>query len=76
MADRGTVKLDPSKSPKAMDIRGAEGPNKGKTILAIYELDGDTLRVCYDHSGKARPSAFKAEAKSPRSLITYRRAKP
>src|ERR1700731_2414565 len=35
--DKGTVKLDPSKKPRSLDITGTEGPNKGKTILAIYE---------------------------------------
>src|SRR5580704_8177213 len=45
--DEGTVKLDAKAKPKALDVTGTEGPNKGKTFLAIYERDGDTLRVCY-----------------------------
>jgi uncharacterized protein (TIGR03067 family) len=49
--DQGTVKLNPTAKPKEMDITGTDGPNKGKTILAIYERDGDTLRVCYDPGG-------------------------
>lgn len=57
--DRGTCKRNPSAKPKALDITGTEGPNKGKTILAIYERNGDTLRVCYDLSGKSRPVEFK-----------------
>ena len=56
--DRGTVKRDESAKPKAFDITGTEGPNKGKTILAIYEHDGDKMRVCYDMSGKTRPTEF------------------
>src|SRR5213594_3485111 len=36
--DEGTVQIDSTKTPKTMDITGTEGPNKGKTILAIYEL--------------------------------------
>ena len=31
-----------------MDIKGTDGPNKGKTIKTIYKLDGDTLVVCYE----------------------------
>src|SRR4051794_40239100 len=50
--DKGTVKLDPKAKPKALDVTGTDGPNKGKTLLAIYERDGDTLKVCYDLSGK------------------------
>ena len=74
--DRGTVKLNPSAKPKALDITGTEGPNKGKTILAIYERDGDTLRICYDLSGKGRPTEFKTREGSPLFLVTYKREKP
>jgi uncharacterized protein (TIGR03067 family) len=73
--DKGTVKLDPSKKPKTMDIVGTEGPNKGKTIPAIYELTGDTLRVCYDLSGKNRPKEFKTEKDSKQFLVSYKREK-
>jgi uncharacterized protein (TIGR03067 family) len=74
--DEGTVKLDASTTPKAIDIMGTEGPNKGRTILAIYELKGDTLRICYDLGGKARPAEFKTEADRPLFLVTYKRDKP
>src|SRR5262245_801268 len=57
--DQGIVKLNPKALPKAMDITGTDGPNKGKTFPAIYERDGDTLRVCYDLSGKGYPTEFK-----------------
>ncbi len=73
--DRGTVKRMPSATPRAMDITGTEGPNKGKTILAIYERKGDTLRVCYDLSGKKRPTAFKTEAGTQLFLVEYKRQK-
>ena len=74
--DRGTVKLMPSASPKAMDITGTEGPNRGKTILAIYERKGDTLRVCYDMSGKQRPTAFRTKTGTQLFLVEYQRQKP
>jgi uncharacterized protein (TIGR03067 family) len=74
--DQGTVKLNPKAKPKELDITGTDGPNKGKTILAIYELDGDTLRVCYDLSGKGRPTEFKTKADTQLFLVTYKREKP
>ena len=74
--DKGSTKIDPAATPKTLDITGTEGPNKGKTILAIYELDGDTLRVCYDLSGKNRPTEFKTQAKTQLYLVTYKREKP
>ena len=74
--DMGTFKLYPAKTPKAMDIIGGEGPNKGKTFLAIYELKGDTLRVCYDLLGKNRPTEFATKKGTPLFFVTYRRMKP
>jgi uncharacterized protein (TIGR03067 family) len=74
--DEGTVKLDSVKSPKAMDITGTKGPNKGKTFLAIYELKDDTLRVCYDLSGEARPTEFATKENTQLFLVTYKQAKP
>jgi uncharacterized protein (TIGR03067 family) len=75
--DRGTCKVDAGKTPKTMDITGTDGPNKGRTILAIFELKGDTLRVCYDLGGKARPAEFASKSgETPLFLVTYRREKP
>jgi uncharacterized protein (TIGR03067 family) len=76
MIDKGTCKLDMSATPKTIDIVGTEGPNKGKTILAIYELTGDTLKVCYDLGGKARPTAFESKPDTQLFLVTYKREKP
>jgi uncharacterized protein (TIGR03067 family) len=74
--DRGTVTYDNSATPKEMDIKGVEGPNKGKTFLAIYELSGDKLKVCYDLSGSSRPTEFKTRPKTKLFLVTYERKKP
>jgi uncharacterized protein (TIGR03067 family) len=49
--EEGTFKLNPSTTPKSLDLIGTNGPNEGKLLLAIYELDGDTLKVCYDFTG-------------------------
>ena len=73
--DQGTIKLNASAKPKALDITGTEGPNKGKTIPAIYERKGDTLRVCYDLSGRKRPTEFKTEAGTQLFLVEYKRQK-
>lgn len=73
--DQGTVKLNSVAKPPEMDITGTEGPNKGKTILAIYERDGDTLRVCYDLSGKKRPTEFKSQEGTYHFLVNYKQEK-
>ena len=71
--DKGTVAVDSSTSPKSMTIIGTEGPNKGKTFPCIYELKGDTLRICYDLSGAKRPTEFKTSAGTRLYLVTYQR---
>lgn len=74
--DRGTCKLNPAAKPKTLDVFGLEGPNKGRTILAIYERDGDSLRVCYDLGGKSRPTEFKTTEGSLLFLVEYKLQKP
>ncbi len=74
--DEGTVKLDPAMEPRAMDIVGTKGPNQGKTIPAIYKLTDNTLRICYDLSGEARPTEFKSKPGTQLFLVEYRRQKP
>lgn len=71
--DRGTYTLDASTKPKGMTVTGTEGPNQGKTFPCIYELKGDTLRICYDLSGAKRPTEFKSLPGTKLYLVTYAR---
>jgi uncharacterized protein (TIGR03067 family) len=73
--DRGTYTLDSAAKPKGMTITGTDGPNHGKTFPAIYEIKGDTLRICYDLSGVKRPTEFKTVAGTQLYLVTYNRKK-
>jgi len=73
--DRGTYTIDSTTQPKSMTVAGTEGPNQGKTFPAIYELKGDTLRICYDLSGAKRPTEFKSVAGTKLYLVTYQRKK-
>src|SRR5262245_20979900 len=73
--DRGTYTQDMNAKPKGLVIQGTEGPNAGKTIPCIYELDGDTLRVCYDLSGKNAPADFKTASGTQLYLAVYTRKK-
>jgi len=71
--DKGTYTIDSTSKPKSMTITGTEGPNRGKTFPAIYELKGDTLRICYDLSGSKRPADFKSIPGTQLYLVTYAR---
>jgi uncharacterized protein (TIGR03067 family) len=70
-----TVKLDPTKRPRTIDVTFTAGERKGKTVLGIYEIEGDTFRVCVARPGDERPAAFSAEVGSGRTLILYKRKK-
>ena len=71
--DEGTYKIDESESPKAISFVVTNGPNKGKTILGIYELDKASLRICCDMSGKARPTKFESKPDTQSFLASYHR---
>jgi uncharacterized protein (TIGR03067 family) len=72
--ETGSLKLDAGLKPKTMDISPADGPNAGKLVKAIYEINGDTMRVCYTLDDGARPAEF-ATTVSGTLLITYKREK-
>jgi uncharacterized protein (TIGR03067 family) len=71
-----TVKLDPSKKPKTIDATPLNGEFKGKTVLGIYQLGGEELRICLPKQGdKERPSEFKSPEGSDLAFMTYKRSK-
>lgn len=57
------------------DAQYTEGPSKGKTVLGIYELNGDTLKLAWDSPGKDRPKDFKTKAGTDLVVRTYKRQK-
>ena len=71
--DKGTYMLDSKSKPKGITVKGTEGPNKGKAFPAIYELQDDTLRICYDLSETKRPTEFTTAAGTQLYLVTYKR---
>jgi hypothetical protein len=44
--------------------------------MAIYEIKGDSMKVCYELNGKDRPTEFKAMPKTQIFLVESRREKP
>jgi uncharacterized protein (TIGR03067 family) len=73
----GTFKIDPSRKPKTMEQTSTTGEGKGKTSLGIYEIDGDTLRSCFNAAGKdTRPTEFGSKVGTELELAIYKREKP
>jgi uncharacterized protein (TIGR03067 family) len=75
IAWEATLKLDPTTKPKALDLTYTSGESKGKTEKAIYEVTGDTIKVCFSFEGGDRPTEFAGKADGKAFLLTYKRVK-
>jgi uncharacterized protein (TIGR03067 family) len=71
----GTVKLDPSTSPKQIDVTPTSGPLKGRTLAGIYSLTADTYQFCGTLRGTGRPTALASTAGSGTILQVLKREK-
>jgi uncharacterized protein (TIGR03067 family) len=72
----GTHRLDPTKKPKQIEAVRTKGPHKGEKMVGIYELDGDTFKVCFAAPGKTdRPTEFKSTAGSGQRVLVLKREK-
>jgi uncharacterized protein (TIGR03067 family) len=77
---KGTYKLDPSQTPKAIDLtitESSEEKEKGKVMLAIYEVDKNSLKLAEVPAGsKNRPKEFTTKEESLHIVFTYKRERP
>jgi uncharacterized protein (TIGR03067 family) len=55
----GTFAIDPRRDPKTVDWSDTIGEDAGKTLLAIYSLEGDRLVFCAASPGQERPTEWK-----------------
>jgi uncharacterized protein (TIGR03067 family) len=65
----GVLRLDASKIPKQLKLT-LDG---GQILEEIYELEGNTLRVCYPIKDGNRPTSFNTSPQSGLSLVVYER---
>lgn len=70
--DSGTFEIVESAQPKQMNVV----TRNGDQIPAIYEVSGDTMRVCYATGGESRPTEFKSTEGSNRVMAVYKRQQP
>jgi uncharacterized protein (TIGR03067 family) len=68
---KGTIKLDATKKPKHVDAVASDG----QSLTGIYQIDGDTMKVCFAPGGKDRPTEFKTKEGTGQLLISYKRSK-
>jgi uncharacterized protein (TIGR03067 family) len=71
----GDFKIDPLAKPKTIDIIFTEGPGKGHSQKGIYELDGDTQKICIAGPDQPRPTEFDTKAESGHIIEILKREK-
>jgi uncharacterized protein (TIGR03067 family) len=64
--------INPEKSPKEIDMIPQYGDDKGKVFRGIYEIDGDSVRICATPLAE-RPKKFASEQGT--LLLILKRAK-
>jgi hypothetical protein len=72
-----TIKGDKftSKKPKALDVEGKNSSGETIKSAGIYELDKDSMKVCYRLNSTDRPKEFKTGPDSDDFLVIYQREK-
>lgn len=68
--------VDPSPSPRALDLLPDGGPSRGERLLAIYKFEEETLTICVADVGRPRPVRFEAGPGSRQTLQAFRRVEP
>lgn len=69
----GTYTADPAKTPKELDVKP---PNQETVLKAIYQIDGDDMKLCLGRPDSDRPTELASKAGSNVMLIVLRREKP
>ena len=67
--------VDPSKTPKTIDLAHSEGASKGQMQHGIYEVAGEILRLSLATPGSPRPDDFSATRGDGRTVVTWKRLK-
>jgi uncharacterized protein (TIGR03067 family) len=68
----GTLKVvDAASTPKKLDLVITDGPNKGLTVLCVYQLDGEILRYC--GNVQARPLSLRTKSGDGSYVSSFKR---
>jgi uncharacterized protein (TIGR03067 family) len=69
-----TYALGPGKTPKVIEATAAGEAGNGQRMTGLYEVGGDTLRLCLTPGG-APPAGFRTGADAAAILLELRREK-
>jgi uncharacterized protein (TIGR03067 family) len=68
--------LDPTLTPKAIDLVSLQGEDRGRHYRGIYSIEGDVFTVCRPlDPDDDRPAGFTARAGSNMTRVVWKRRK-
>jgi uncharacterized protein (TIGR03067 family) len=71
---RFTYKIDPKKTPPAIDATVAGVPKKdGQVAQGIYTFEGNTLTICLGKPDSGRPAEFRSLRESESIVLVLKR---
>jgi uncharacterized protein (TIGR03067 family) len=74
VSSEGSYGHAPREHPQAIDIHISWPQEQEADLLAIYEIDGDTLKIATDNSG-VRPKTIDEKPNSPQIVRVFKREK-
>ena len=78
MTEKGEMTYRPGKKPNEVDVKITEGNDKDKKQFGVYELEGDTFKMCVAMPGEpesSRPKAVGYKDGTQDILFVFKRAK-
>jgi uncharacterized protein (TIGR03067 family) len=75
VTETGTFTVGRAKKPYTIDLKAVSGAKRPKGPPAIFEVDGDTLRICFALDTKVPPKDFTSTAENKHFVVTYKRMK-
>jgi uncharacterized protein (TIGR03067 family) len=71
-----TLLVDPSTSPRVIDLKIVAGEFKGTTLEGVYEIKDDGLKICFrNDESKNRPNEFSTKQDANLVLFVLKRQK-
>jgi uncharacterized protein (TIGR03067 family) len=72
----GVFTVNPTPTPKTIDLTFSDGPGKDKTQKGIYELEGDSQKICFAKGDQVRPTEFTSKPGNGQMIQVLKREKP
>ena len=71
----GTLRIDPTRKPKAIDAILNNGPPSSEMRVhsGIYQFQGNDLLLIFAEPGRPRPTQFKTRPGTQEMMILYKR---